>query len=157
MSRTLSTNFKTDVFKQEGSEVYLVLVEITHASLATPIRVVNNYADVTSNGNTYSAFPFTINLPDDSDEGNSDVTLSIDNIDRTVVDAIRTLTGPPTVTISVILASAPNTLEAGPYAMTLRDSYYDSMVVTGTLAVEDMLNEPYPIDALTPAQFPNMF
>jgi hypothetical protein len=157
MSRVLSTNFKTDAFKQEGSEVYLVLVEINHSSLTTPIRVVNNYADVTSNGNLYSAFPFSINLPNDSDEGNLDVTLVIDNIDRTVVDAVRSITGPPTVTISVILASAPNTIEAGPYAMTLREAYYDSMVVTGTLAVEDMLNEPYPIDQMTPALFPNLF
>jgi hypothetical protein len=157
MSRTLSTNFKADAFKQEGGEVYLVLLEINHASLGTPIRVVNNYADVTSNGNTYSAFPFTINLPSDTDEGSTDVSIAIDNIDRTVVDAVRTVTGPPTVTISVILASAPNSIEAGPYVMTLRNASYDSMTVTGTIAVEDMLNEPYPIDTLTPALFPNMF
>jgi hypothetical protein len=157
MSRTLSTNFKTGAFKQESDAVYLVLLEIDHASLSEPIRVVNNYEDVTSNGNLYSAFPFTINMPDDTDDKMPDVTLAIDNIDRTIVDAIRTLTGPPVINISVIVASNPDLIEAGPYRMTLRDSSYDAMMVTGTLAIEDMLNEPYPIDTMNPSQFPNMF
>lgn len=157
MSRILSTNFKSNAFHQESEAVYLVLLEIDHASLDEPIRVVNNYENITSNGALYSAFPFSINLPDDTDDKMPDVTLAIDNIDRTVVDAIRTLTGPPTIKISVIVANAPDTIEAGPYEMTLRDSSYDSMVVSGTLAIEDMLNEPYPIDTISPALFPNMF
>jgi hypothetical protein len=85
------------------------------------------------------------------------VTLSIDNVDRQIVNAVRALTGPPTVTVSVVLASSPNTIEAGPYQMTLRDASYDSLVVSGTLSVEDMMNEPYPVDLMTPANFPGLF
>lgn len=155
--RSLSSTAKAGVFAQETEQVYLVLLEIAHSSLGTPIRVVNNYADVVSNGVTYSAFPFEISLPDDTDEKMPNVMLSIDNVDRVIVNAIRSITGPPTITISVVLASSPSTIEAGPYSMTLREASYDAATVTGSLAVEDMLNEPYPSDLMTPANFPGLF
>ena len=159
MSRSVSATFQAAVNAQETSEVFLVLLEIYHADIGPPTTLyfVNNYEDVVSNGNTYTGFPFGINLPADIDDRLPEVQLSIDNIDRSIISEIRGLSGPPTITLKVILASTPNTIEAGPFDLTLRRVDYDAYTITGTLEVEDILNEPYPGDAFTPQNFPGLF
>lgn len=157
MSRSVSSTLKAAVYGQETSEVFLVILEIDHDDLASPIRVVNNYENITSNGDTYTGYPFEINLPDDTEEGPGDVELRIDNVDRAIVQAVRDISGAATAELSVVLASDPDTIEVGPYSMTVREASYTSLVVTGTLTVEDILNEPYPGDLITPQNFPGMF
>jgi len=71
---------------------------------------------------TYLPYPFQINLPTQSDDEVPTVSLTVDNTDLTVNDKIRTLSGPPTVTFSVVLASSPNTEEAGPFEMQLQNA-----------------------------------
>jgi hypothetical protein len=157
MSRSVSSTFKAAAFAPETDQIYLLLLVIDHADLAQPIRVVNNYADVVSNGDTYIGCPFEITLPPDNDESLSAAQLAIQNVDRQIVQAVREIDSAPDVTLSVVLAASPNTIEAGPYAMTLRDVSYDALVVTGSLSVEDMMNEPYPGDFFTPGEFPGLF
>jgi hypothetical protein len=156
MSRNVTSTFRSAAFAQETNQVYLVLLAISHASITT-IYVVNNYANIVSNGNTYIGFPFDIELPQDFEEALPSVSLTICNVDRQIVQAVRTLQGAPTITISVVLASSPNTVEAGPYTMTLREVSYDAMAVSGTIMPEDMLNEAYPGDYFTPSNFPGIF
>lgn len=143
-------------FRQETDEVFLIILDIDHPALADPIRVVNNSENIVSNGNTYVAFPFEIRLPDEA-EDQPRVTLTIDNVDRVIVDTIRSLTTAPTVSISVILASSPNDIEVGPFVMTLREVTYDVMTVQGELTFDDVLNEPFPGDSFIPAHYPGLF
>lgn len=157
MSRTLSSAARHGVFAQETGEVYLVILEIDHTDLSVPIRVVNNTEDVVSNGDTYLAFPFNVALPPDTDQGVVSVTLTIDNVDRQIVDALRDVTSPPIVSISVLLASSPNTIEAGPYNMTVGDADYDALSVNFQLTFEDILNEPFPALRFNPPQYPGLF
>ncbi|MFN0133436.1 MAG: DUF1833 family protein [Phycisphaerales bacterium] len=158
MPRTLSTPARRAIFAQETGEVFLLLLTITHQQLPTPIRVVNNSEDVTSNGILYQRFPFELALPAENDEAPPSVTLRIANADRQIVQAVRSLAGDAMgVELAVVLASSPNTIEAGPYRFTLRDVSYDASVVEGVLRTEDVLNEPYPSATFTPAHFPGMF
>ena len=111
-----------------------------------------------SGGNTYLPFPFRITLPDESDEAPPRVTLSIDNIDRQIVEAVRSVDGDPiSVSMSVVMASTPNTVEAGPINLSLRSVTYDAMVVEGQLQHEDILLDAFPGDDFTPANFPGLF
>ena len=107
MARTVTSAFRSAAFAQQTDQVFLVLLVINHSSLAAPIRVVNNYENVTHNGNTFVGFPFDLELPGDFEDALPSVKLTICNVDRQIVYAIRTLTGPPTITIKVVLASAP--------------------------------------------------
>ena len=157
MSRTLSAAATSAIFSQETDEVFLVLMVISHASLAADIRLVNNTVDLVSRTNNYIGFPFGISLPDDSTESIASVALTIDNIDRQIVDAIRSIATPPDVTIEVVMASSPDTVEAGPFNMTLKNVDYDAMVVTGELMFEDVLNESFPGDKFQPVDFPGLF
>lgn len=158
MSRaTITSAFRAAAFAQQTDQVFLVLVRISHTDLAADIRVVNNYENITHNGNTWVAFPFDIELPGDFEEALPTVRLTICNVDRQIVEALRTVSGPPTVVIKVVLASAPEDIQVGPITLTLREAQYNSLTVSGTLMPEDMLNEAYPCDSFTPAVAPGIF
>lgn len=154
--RTLSQRALESAFAAQTDEVWLMLVTIEHPSIAEPLRFVNNYESVTSRGEVYVAFPFEVELPGEDAENPGEARLRIDNVDRQIVDTIRTITSPPSVTFEVVLASQPNTVEASFSGLTLRQVEYDALVVTGTLRFEDIVTEPLSVQ-MTPARFPGMF
>lgn len=160
MSRNVSATFVQSVNAQETNQVFLVLLLIDHSSLTEPIRIVNNFEDISSNGATYIGCPFAITFPSDLEDQLPAVTLSIDNVDRQIVAAVRNIDptdGPATSEISVVLASSPDTIEVGPMSLTLREVSYDAALVTGTMQPEDILNEPYPGDIFSPGFYPGLF
>lgn len=156
LSRNLSLRARKAFFAQQTDECPLICLEIDHADLAEPIRVVNNFESITSNGNEYVGFPFRCRLPSESDQI-SRVTLEIDNVSREIVQSIRQLATAPTVAMFVILADTPDVIEAGPFYFTLRHTRYDFELVSGELTHEDLLNEPYPADIMSPGNFPNLW
>jgi hypothetical protein len=155
--RNLSLPALQAIFTQDTGEVFLMCLTIDGPGLAAPIRLVDDQQDLVRTAGTFQAFPFQIAMPQESEDQLPQVQLVVDNVDRQIVQAIRALTSPPTVTLEVVLASSPNTLEAGPFAMTLRHSDYDATAVSGTLGYEDMLNEPFPKDSFTPTNSPGLF
>jgi hypothetical protein len=157
VSRTLSAPALAALNAQSTDKVFLALLTITHPGMAQTVRVVNDMVNLTSRGNDYIALPFQIDLPAEIEEELPRVRLTIDNVDRLLVEAIRTLTSPPTIALEVVLASSPDTVEAGPFPFALRNAEYDSLVVTGELAFEDVLNEGFPAHSFTPNLFPGVF
>lgn len=155
--RNLSLPALQATFAQETGEVFLMCLTISGAGLAQPIRLVNDMQDLNRAAGLFQAFPFELALPQDLEDQLPQVRLSVDNVDRQIVRAVRALTAPPTVTLEVVLASSPDTVEAGPFAMTLRLADYDAGTVSGMLGYEDMLNEPFPKDTFTPNNSPGLF
>lgn len=157
MSRSLSSLAARATRAQETGEVFLLLLTIEHASLAAPIRCVNNLTDITSNGETFVAFPFQIQLPDEQEDSPPRMRLQIDNVDRTIVASIRRLTSPPTVQLDVCVASQPDVIEASFPGFTLRQAQYDALMVEGDLSLDDIVTEPCPEGSFTPQFFPGLF
>lgn len=158
MSRTLSTLAKQAIYMQETSEVFLLLVTITHATLPVPIRVVNNTQDCVSRGNTFTALPFGFVLPGEREDQIPMSRLWVDNVDREIVQAVRNATGAaPQVLAEIVLASQPDTLEAAFDGFSLKNALYDALTVSGDLAMEDVLNENYPEGTFTPNLFKSIF
>lgn len=147
----------TSAFAQETTDVWLVLVTIEHADLAAPIRVVNNTEDVVSGGDTYTAFPFEVTLPDSKDDAPDRGRLVIDNVSREIAQAIRSITSPATVTFEVIRAAAPDTIEMTWPFFKLTNVKWDVLQVSGDLTLEDFTSEPYPAGIFSPAGFPGLF
>lgn len=143
-------------FAQETGEVFLILLQIDHASLSQPIRVVNNNENLTSAGALYVAFPFEIELPGEDGDRPANARLRIDNVDRTIVNTLRAINSPPTVTVRVVLAATPDTIELEMAGLTLRNATYDAATVTGDLAFEQIMVEPV-ATMMTPAKFPGLF
>src|SRR5512134_883732 len=125
MPRTLSAAAKAAIHAAQTAQVFLMLLTISHPSIVA-LRLVNDMQDITSRGNLYQRFPFALTLPDESDDRLATVQLSVDNVDRQIVQAVRTIQSPATATLEVILASAPDVVEAGPFDFTLRSVEYDA-------------------------------
>jgi hypothetical protein len=134
-----------------------LLLELDNSELANPIRVTSNSIDTTHDGNTYVAFPFEIALPDDTDENTPTARLTIDNVSREIVRAVRIVTGPVNVNIKVVLGSDPDTVEAEFPDFQLRDVKYNVLTVEGQLNIERFAQEPFPAGKFDPARFPGLF
>ena len=157
MSRNLTTAAKRALAASETQEAFLILLTIDHPDLAPPIRVTSDAVDTVSRGETFIAFPFALSLPDDSDDRPPRARLAIDNVDRQIVQAIRSIGSAPTVLIEIVRASAPETVEASFAEFTLTNTRYDALVVEGDLTLESFLTEPYPAAIFSPADFPGLF
>jgi Domain of unknown function (DUF1833) len=154
--RTLSANALRSAFAQQTDEVWLVLLTIHHPGLADDIRLVNDNSGLTSNGEVFVPFAFKLELPAEDPDNPGEARLTVDNIDRTIVTAMRSLSTPPEVTIQVILASDPDMIEAEFAGMVLRDVKWDAQSVSGVLRYEDITTEPVAVQ-MTPQRFPGLF
>lgn len=152
----VSANALKAMFADVTDEAFLMLCQIDHASLSEPIRVVNNWEDVVNSGDTYTAFSFRVTLPDDTDAIQKP-TLEVDNVDRAIYDAIRGMDSPATVTLSMVLASSPDTIELGPLVFTMRRVETNSVTVTGELSIDELWAEPFPGDSFNPTNYPSLF
>lgn len=154
--RSLSSTALASAFAENTGEVWLLLVTITHPSLSSPLYFVNNNEAVTSRSNIYVPYPFTVEMPGEDSENLGEARLRLDNIDQSVVRAIREMTSPPSLTLEVVLASQPDTVEASFSGMVLRNAAYDAQAIVGTLRFEDIGSEPMSLQ-MTPQRFPGMF
>lgn len=157
MARSLSSPAARAIFAQQTGEAFIILLTLTHPEFL-PIRVCNDGQDVVSDGQTYQQFPFEIVMPEETEEAPPVVQLSICNVDRSIVNAVRSVSGEPiTVTMSIVLASSPDVIEAGPITFVMLDVEYDAGTVTGTLAFEgDVLNQAYPSETFNPSDYPGL-
>lgn len=157
MSRIVSPSALQAMLARETDEVFLICMRIMHSSFAT-IRIVNNTQNVTRLDGIYQPFPFSLVLPSDTEDQIPSVTVQFDNIDGMITDAIRTIEGRPSVSFDVVLASSPDTIEAGPYNFTIVNAQYDAKTVTCVLGFEeDILNQAVPKGVYNPANSPGLF
>lgn len=139
-----------------ASNLPLVLLKIDHEDLSTPILVVNNKANVTSNGDEYTAFPFEILLPDNQEGSPPQARLRISNVSREIGQAVRSIGTPATVDLYVVRQETPDTIELQFEDMRLTNVRYDALVVEGTLEFENLAREAYPAYSFNPADFPGL-
>jgi hypothetical protein len=158
MPRSLSSRARRAIFAPQTGEVFVVLLELTHPGLAAPIRVCSNGEAVNHGGNDYLAFPFRATLLSEPEDSVPVAQIEIDNVDRRIVEAIRSVSGEPiTATMKVVLASTPEFVEAGPFTLKLRDVSYDALTVAGTLSPDDTFTAAFPAPLMSPTTLPGLF
>jgi hypothetical protein len=155
--RTISSTAHAAIYAAQTGEAFLMLLTISHAELAAPIRVTSDGVVTTHGGQPYNPWPFAIALPFERDDQLATTRLVIDAIDRSIVIALRSISSAPTVELKVVLASSPDTIEAGPFTFTLKNAAYDVVTVEGDLAFEDILNEGFPGGSFVPTSHPGLF
>lgn len=113
MARVYSSEFKSTLAEVSAPEAPLVLLQIDHPDLATPVRVVNDTQDLTSNGDLYVAIPFRCTLPDDFENQLPKARLSVDNVGKELMYWIETSGGGngSLVTMSQVMRSRPDQIE----------------------------------------------
>lgn len=134
------------------TEVFLECLTFDHASLGSPIRLVNDTQDLVRTAGTFTAFPFDIKLPSKSDDRISEAEVVASNVDRQLVQALRGISGDkPTCMYEVVLLGSPNTIEFGPATFEI----LGFTTVMGSISMRisfDMkfLNEAFPKDYFAP-------
>jgi hypothetical protein len=157
MPRTLSAAAARAILARETAEVFLACLTISGAGLDT-LRAVTDTQPLVRAGGTFHPYPFEAVLPEDTDSASPTVQLRVDNIDRQVTGALRAYEGVPQVTLEIVLASSPDTVEMGPFEFSLLAVDYDALLITATLGYEeDFLNQAVPAQSYTPTSSPGLF
>lgn len=153
-----SNNYLEELNRTSGSEPLLLLVEINHADLASPVRVVNDTQDLVSSGNTYYGAPFRYRLPDDPEQGNSSAQIQIDNVGRELVQWLELSNGGAgaTITLGQVLRSSPDAIEWS-VTMDLTNIKMDAMQITGDLGFKNLFEIPAVSISYTPYAAPGLF
>ena len=143
------------IYQTSTNEAFLWLLTITSAN--ETLRVVNNMEDVVSRGNTFTAYPFNISLPVEDGAKELALTLTIDNVDQMLVEAIRGFLEPPMMTLDLVLSSDFDTVEKKIDFLRLANVEYDALQIRGSLKPINVLGNSFPASNYDPAQFPSLF
>lgn len=160
MARSLSSTIIAAANAQQTGQVVLALLEIAHPALTT-LRLVNNTEDVTSNGNSYEAFPFSVTLPADAADASPVAQVIVSNIDRQVVQAARTVAGSSaglaSASLFLVAYAAPDTVLLALDDYRVQNLRYTAEALSFDMTLEQFQQEPYPAMTFTPGRFPGMF
>lgn len=154
--RTVSSNARAALYAAQTSEVFLQLLTVDHPDLGAPLRLVNNTESIVSDGETFEPFPFELVLPAETDTELPTVELVVDNVSRELLEEVRSISTPFTLTIEIVLASSPDVIEAS-YDLESRSATYDASSIRFQLGAEAYMSEPFPADIYTPTTYPGLF
>lgn len=166
--RAIPTTFRAALEDPFNDDPPLVFLTLDHADFAVPIRVVWDVEDYTLSGDRYIGFPFEIVLPTDTDDAPRG-RITIQNVDRSVGEAVRNLSGPPSVVIQIYMASdfdlsvVPRVALGIPQLCYIASSLYfrnvtvDVISASGDLTSWDYVNQPWPSKFATQGLLPPLF
>lgn len=164
----ISENFRRAAYSQETDVAVIVLITLSTPELPDAIRVCNvpveKFADlgdnvygVTSNSQRYLFLPFDITLPQDDKTGAVSARLTIDNVNRQIVQYARQTRKALNVSIQVVLSNNLDYVELEYNDFKLTNVSYDGFSVEGDLTVDYLGLEPFPAGRFTPSGFPGLF
>jgi hypothetical protein len=167
MSRALSLTMRMAANAEATGEVIVALVTVTHDDLDEPLRFSSDPTELvstdpvryatTSRGETFDFLPMTLGLPTEAEETEPQIQIVLDNVTRDMIPIIRSVTSPPQVTVELVLASAPDEVEALWPDFDLVNATYDASQVTLDLKVNALTAERFPVGSYTPSGFGGLF
>lgn len=173
MSRltTMSPDAIRAIFSPEADSDLLFLLTIYDPS--SPTIVVARLADgftkrisetadevvygVTSRSQDFVFLPMEISLPTEDEAQAPRCSIVLRDVTRYVIPIVRTIVGPPTVKMELVLSKTPDTVEASFTGFYISNFSYNADSVTADLSMIDYEREPFPMHSFTPAYFPGMF
>lgn len=148
-------SLKPTIYQTSTDNALLWLLTITTSNEI--IRLVNNMEDIVSRGNKYTAYPFNISLPVEDGSKELSLTLTIDNVDQLLVEALRGFLEPPVMKLELVLSSDFDTVEKKIDFLRLSNVEYDALQIRGSLKPNNVLGNSFPATSYDPAQFPSLF
>lgn len=141
---------------QHADDAFIILLTIEHDDLPAPIYLARNRQNVISRTRTYLAFPFNIELPTDGDRA-PEARITMSNVDRRIGKALEAMVDPATVTIELILASDPDTVERSWGGLSFTTATWTAATVQLDISHIAYWDEPWPRKRVTPRKFPGLF
>jgi hypothetical protein len=171
MTRNVTSAFRRTAESSFSDEVDLCFLTISHPTLSDPIRVVWDTKDFVYGGNTFTGFPFDLEILSD-DEQPPQARLVIQNVDPRIGDTIRALTSPPRLKIELLssndfdltvdprteIGGSPGTIVVySADRLFLTNVTVDVMAVSGTIVGWDYLQRVWPGPRAMQSSFAGLF
>lgn len=153
----LSQKLVRAVLEPNTGEVFLLLITFDHSSFSKPVRLVNNLEEIRSRGEIYQAFPLELTLPPDDGDTLPTVQITCQNASLELIEMIRSVQGPMSVRIELVMASTPDWIEASIEDLRVSTVQYGQAVIQMTCTVDDLLNTSFPKERYLPSNFPGLF
>lgn len=151
----LTPTYRTSLQNVTSDTAFFFLLTIT-----TPdeiIRVVNNWENVQSRGETFYAYPFSLSLPAETGDKQPAVDLTIDNVDQRLTESIRKFATPPSVKIELVSTIDFDIPEKTIDFLKVSNVEYDVMQIRFTLQPDNMLARKFPIATYNSVEFPDLY
>ena len=164
--RNVSTALIEEANSQQTEVVFVHLLTITSPSLTEVIRIcddpnqllpVAGVRGVISRGNEFIFLPFQFSLPNDDSTGVGKARISIDNVDRRIVQAIRQAGSEISLKVEIVTSLDFDSPEISLDNFSLTGIGYDALTVTGEVIVQYSDTEPFPFARFTPSRFTGLF
>ena len=130
------------------------LIKISGEGLDDPIFIVDNNEEVVYNGDTYVPVFMSVELPSGQDEDDASATLTITNVDQSMIGALRTIMTPLKIEVMAVLYKIRNDdgTEIDPptisdleyWAGELQEITVDAQTIKGTVANQSVLARKVP-------------
>jgi len=165
---TLSQALKEAYASAPANIVIYHTLELNHPAFTTPIRVVRDYVDLIatleptapinpSEVVTFIGFSFDFTKPEVSSTGVPQITITMDNVDRSIVANIEAALGSTEMVtviyrefISTDLSSPQND---PPLQLTITNIVADVFKVTATAGFPNLQNKRFPTTEYSPEVF----
>lgn len=143
MARAYSAEYKSTLASTAAPEAPITLLEIDHADLTQPVRVVNDTQNVTCNGVEYIACAFRCVLPDDFENQLPKATLAVDNVGKELMYWVESSGGGigATARFIQIMRSRPNQIE-WEITMNLSNVKATTAEVSADLGYDNIFSRP---------------
>lgn len=142
----------------ETDKLVLALLTIQHPNITTR-RYVNDTADIVSNGDTYSAFPFSVVLPSDTESEASSIEVVLSNVTLEATEDARLIAGSgirATADLVLVDYDNPDTELLSFKGYEIPSMPYDKATATFRMVVETFLYTPFPDATYTPGTTPGI-
>ncbi|MBF0358855.1 MAG: hypothetical protein HQL70_09625 [Magnetococcales bacterium] len=167
---TLSLNMRQEVAKSESSICPILLFTLTHDDLAEPIYISTDPTEriddtspskiiygTRSNGKEFIFLPMRAKLPSEAEGGSQLMKIELDDIHGAYREIVRQIQSPVSVTVDIVLADTPDTVETTWPEFLFTNITYDAETVSCDVVHETLITEPFPAGSFNPAYFPGGF
>lgn len=167
---TVSLDAQRAIYAQETGDYPIILLTITHRDLkeeillstdpTTRLSYTNDETVVygtVHNSKEYIYCPMEISWISEDEEAAPQTQLSVSNVDRIMVETIRSLKFSPSVSMIMVLASNTDSVEMSISGLKFSEVDINEMTISGTLTLETMVNEPFPYRTFTPSTASGLF
>ena len=157
MPRAISAPLKAGLLAGATAEGVIPLLTISHPDLAAPVRLSGDRVDTVSRGDTYTAFPFDLVVPDDRLQQLPRGELQISNVSREITAWLRSLVSPPDVTIELVRLDDPDSVEASWTGLRLQEPRWTTEHIACSLVGGDRATRRWPAGRFEPSGFPGLY
>lgn len=156
----ISSSLTTQLATELPQVTFVTLVTIEHSSLPAPLRLCNQWQNFTSRGETYLAYPMLdAGFAEERESRIPRAGVVMEDVDQAIVAALRSLDprDPPTVTVELVTAEEPNTVQPPSLTFEMRSAQGDGATIEAEVTAEHLVGLRAPGYFVTPYTAPGRF